>query len=120
MVSPRGFHGLDVWVVFSFVTHGLRLGALDTLSPPSHLTYTSMSTYKGTVCLSKRTYRYLHEARMNVISVAQYHIILRVAVGRAVRLHARKQSVAWPRYSNIADYYLLVQSVVRFRFLLHY
>ena len=35
--------------------------------------YTSMSRYKGTVCLSKRTYRYSHEARMNVLSMEQYH-----------------------------------------------
>ena len=35
--------------------------------------YSSMSTYKGTVCLSKRTYRLLHEACMNVLSVEQYH-----------------------------------------------
>ena len=39
-------------------------------------------------------------------------------VGRADRLHARKQSEAWPRHSNIADYYL--QSVVRFRCSLYY
>ena len=35
--------------------------------------YTSMSTYKGTVCLSKRTYRYSHGARVNVLSVERYH-----------------------------------------------
>ena len=35
--------------------------------------FTSMSTYKGTICLSKRTYRYSHEACMNVLSVEQYH-----------------------------------------------
>ena len=35
--------------------------------------YTRMSTYKGIVCLSKRTYRYSHKARMNVSSVEQYH-----------------------------------------------
>ena len=35
--------------------------------------YTSLSTYMGTVCLSKRTYRYLHEARMNVLYAEHYH-----------------------------------------------
>ena len=44
--------------------------------------------------------------------------IIQRTVGRADRLHARKQSVDWPRHSNIADYYL--QSVVYFRCLLHY
>ena len=29
--------------------------------------YTSMSTYQGTACLSKRTYRYSHEARTKLI-----------------------------------------------------
>ena len=28
---------------------------------------------QGTVCLSKRTHRYSHEARMNVLSVEQHH-----------------------------------------------
>ena len=55
-------------------------------------------------------------AHMNVLSVEQYHT--KRAVGRADPLHARKQSVAWPPHSDIADYYL--QSVVRFRCLLHY
>ena len=32
-----------------------------------------MSTYKGAVCLSKRTYRYSHKARMNIFSVEQHH-----------------------------------------------
>ena len=35
--------------------------------------HTSMSTYKGTVRLSRRTHRYSDEARMNVLSVEQYH-----------------------------------------------
>ena len=38
-----------------------------------HYWHTSMSTYKGIACLSKRTYRYSHEARMSVLSVEQYH-----------------------------------------------
>ena len=70
--------------------------------------YTSISTYKGTVCLSRRTYRYSHEARMNVLSVEQCHSTY---CRPADRLHARKQSVARPRHSDIADYY--IQLVVR-------
>ena len=38
--------------------------------------------------------------------------IIQRTVGRADRLHARKQSVAWPPHPDIADYYL--QSFVRF------
>ena len=72
--------------------------------------YTSMGTYKGTVCLSKRTYRYSHEARM-------WSSIIERTVGRIDRLHACKKSVAWPPQSDIADRYL--QSVVYFRYLLH-
>ena len=34
--------------------------------------FTSMSTYKGTICVSKRTHRHSHEACMNVLSVEQY------------------------------------------------
>ena len=35
--------------------------------------YTRMSTYKGIVCLTKRTHRYSREAPMNVLYVEQYH-----------------------------------------------
>ena len=34
--------------------------------------YTSMSTCKRTACLSNRTYRYSHEARMNVLSMEHF------------------------------------------------
>ena len=69
---------------------------------------------QGTLCLSKPTYRCSHEARMNVSSVEQYQTTY---CRRADRLHARKKSIAWPRHSDLTDYYL--QSVVRFRCLLH-
>ena len=35
--------------------------------------HTRMSTYKRTACLTKRTCRYSHEARMDVISVEIYN-----------------------------------------------
>ena len=47
-----------------------------------------------------------------------WNSIIQCTVGRAGRLHARKQGVAWPPHSDIAGCYL--QSVVRFRCLLHY
>ena len=69
---------------------------------------------QGTLRLSKPTYRCSYEARMNVSSVEQYQTTY---CRRADRLHARKKSIAWPRHSDLTDYYL--QSVVRFRCLLH-
>ena len=74
--------------------------------------YTSISTYKGTVCLSKRTYRYSNEARMNVLSVEQYHTTY-----RSPACAQTKPGRATPTSPTIT----YIQSVVvRFRCLLDY
>ena len=76
-----------------------------------------MSTYKGTaVCRNERIGTRMRLAGMNLIYL--WSSIIQRTVCRAVRLHARKQSVAWPRHSDVAAYYL--QSVVRFRCSLYY
>ena len=73
------------------------------------ITYWYMYQYKHVQghCLSQRMYRYSHEAHM--INVLDYYYlwssIIQRTVGRADRLHARKQSVAWQPHSDIADYY---------------
>ena len=56
-----------------------------------------------------------HKKRTQILLLV---IIVQRSVGRADRLHARKQSSALPPLSDIADYYLQ-SAVLRFRCLLH-
>ena len=102
----RMFALLLLWIL-------LMVGALYCWSHTG--IYTNMSTYRA--LFVSRNERIGTRMRLAWTYYLWSNIIQRT-VSHADRLHACKQSVAWPRHSDIADYYL--QSGVRFRRLLHY